>query len=248
MAAQSLLAEHFLQYSQKSQYGSAQEGVMLIELLDQDGVRPIHPSNVGLEVDLSSIHDFMTEQGADPAHMRYLTVGLFPPTSKHAVYKDGYVGGFVDKSTSITGELGLRFPLIALQHDPDKPDPSQLNFYLRHEIAHLLRPEKMPPYNNERLIARLKAASATAASLLLPSAVNMFNRSEIIDALSRGVSVGEYMTSSVACMIGSLAAASMTYGLSFRPYGTMNMFAVEEYKANRFARRHADFQPFTAHA
>ncbi len=75
---------------------------------------------------------------------------------------------------------------------------AQLNSSLRHEIRHLLDKDSEPPYNNERLIGRLKTISAGIAALAVPTAIDMRNTSTMRDTLHAGISPHEYVIGKLA--------------------------------------------------
>ena len=240
----SLLEAQFANFSAHPDYGSAQKGV---QLFDMDADQPISPESVGLAAELDSINDFMATRGAAPEHLKYTTIGLYSPGSSYATIPGTTSGrdGFVSSSHSITGNFGLRFPVIALRHDRSNPDVNRLNFNLRHEIYHLLGTANIAPYNNERLIARLRTISAVVGAVLTPSAVEMPDNSTMINALRAGLSPSEYVGAFAATSLAALAAIAMTYSLTYKPKQVMRAFSPDEYKANRFSRRNRHFQPFS---
>jgi hypothetical protein len=244
MSRASLVEAQFANYSPQPEYGSAEKGVLLF---DMDAKVPITPESVGLSADLGSINDFMVSHGATREHLNYTTIGLFSPGSSDATIPGTTIerGGFVGEDLHITGDVGLRFPVIALRHDSRNPDVNRLNFSLRHEIRHLLGANRTAPYNNERLTARLRAASATIGSLATPLAVAMWAPSVAADALHAGITVGEYTDTLVSGSIGALAAIAMTYGLIAHPRQVMRKLAPGEYSADHFSRKNRHFQPFS---
>lgn len=241
--SQTLLEAQFTHFSTYPHYGTAQEGV---QLFDMDTRTYITPESIGLAGELDSINDFMASRGATPAHLKYTTIGLFSPDSPHADIPGSTTksGGFVGRDLHIYGDAGLRFPVIALEHDSSKPNIGHLNFKLRHEIGHLLDADSEAPYNNERLIARMRAASAAAGALITPSAVDMFNPSTILNALEAGVSRSDYLSVLEVTSLSALAAIAMAYGLTLKPKEVMRVFSPGEYKANYFSVRNSNFQPF----
>jgi len=241
----SLLEAQFANFSTRPDYGTAQEGVLLY---DMDRCEPVTPEDVGLAANLDSINGFMVSRGVDPDHLKYTTIALFGPDSSYGTIPGtpSKRAGFVSDDLHISGgATGLRFPVIALEYDSDNPDIDLLNFNLRHEISHLQDANSLAPYNNERLIARIKAASATIGALVTPSAVDMWNRPTIIDAFRAGIGPVEYTSALGATSLSALAAVAMACGLVYNPHGAMHAFSLCEYKANHFSRKNQHFQPFS---
>lgn len=243
MSQASLLEAQFANFVTRSDYGSAREGVLLF---DMDAGEPTTPENVGLAANLDTINDFAAFHGADPEHLKYTTIGLFGPDSSYATIPGTTIerNGFVGDGLHVTGDVGLRFPLIALRHDSSKPNVRRLNSSLRHEVDHLLRANRTAPYNSEPLIARLKITSAIG-SLVTPLAAAMWDQSVAAEALRAGVSVNEYTSALLSSSIGSLAALTATYGLVAKPQQVMRKFSLSEYRADHFSRKNRHFQPFS---
>jgi hypothetical protein len=234
MSSPTLLEAQFALHFADPEYGTAQEGV---SLFDMDARKMIDPMSVNLTAPLNTINDFMVSNGAAAEHLKYTTIGLYRPESKYA---DGDTTGFVADDLAITGQCGLRFPLIALRHDPNKPDPRALNFNLRHEVYHLLNRNKELSYTDTRLVNRLRATSAMVGTLLTACAANLCYPILTSEETYAGLTTHEYAAGLFATSIGAL----VMLGTALNPAQAIHAVTLEEHRANYFSRRNRHFQPF----
>lgn len=245
MSSPTLLESQFELHSAKPNYGTAQEGVQLFDL---ETVERIEPESVGLSAELDTINHFMVSKGANPEHLKYMTIALFHPESEYGTIPGTNMSrvGFVEEEHTISGECGLRFPIVSLSHDVNAPNPHNLNKTLRHELGHLLAKRSVAPHSDQRLIQRLKTISATASVALAPVTVDMWRPATALHELQSGVGALEYLSGSMVASIGAIVATGMTYGLVHRPDRLMTTLSPSEYMADYFSHRNRDFQPFSA--
>lgn len=226
-------------------YGSAQEG---IRVFDVDEKKFVDPTERGLSIDLDSIEEFVTEQGGNPDHFKYPTIGLYGPNSHYreipGTPKHTIRAGFVNKSLVITeNEGGIRFPNIGLAYGEDISE-SAINHTLRHELGHLLSPERTPLYNRPKLTTRLRMGTYAITSALLTTLPNTLSGENLrylhfVEGYS-ALDLGAVVLGTGAA---ALAGVALTGAMLRNQYGMLASRDKGERQADAFADKHADFNP-----
>ena len=200
-----------------------------------DNPNHIPPS---IRVDSGAVEQFIIENNGNPDHARRTAIGLYAPGSS---WDEEGVRGFCKPEAEWIADEGVRSSIVFMHYDPnrvpDKEYEAQLNFTLRHELGHLLQEYKVPLYERESLATKIR----------LGGVATTLATTETYMALTQTPNVHISPVGAVVTFLGIAVSSLAGMALTSRIGTEIALQAIDsnERDADKFAKKHADFNPIT---
>lgn len=186
-----------------------------------------------LDLNMGATQEFMHGQGVAEGMFARPLIAIESPADLGSSR-----GSLIAKPVIFQKEV--YYPYIKLVVNPDKPEIDRVNNTFRHELRHVLQPDVLPLYGRRK--AR-KMARTVGGVTLGPAILGTL---DIICNPETLADTPLFALPAVALGCGILTCFSSL--AIIKPRQALYMLSLREADANRFARRHQDFNPITLNA
>lgn len=177
-----------------------------------------------LQIDYDHITEYMRDYGLEKSDLAQLLVsvhphGTLPGTSRNA-------RACLYTAPQIHNER-VYYPHIALGVAVAKPNSTDMNDSLRHELRHIIQENSWLPYHQKRWLYSVQATGVVALAGAALAGVEA----------SASHQTALYVMGGGAALLGAISVAS--------PDALLSYFSPQEAEARQFAREHQAFAPIS---
>lgn len=183
-----------------------------------------------IRFDHESIRDFLGEQGVEPKYFQQPFIHIFGAPHDREKRRHGQTVGSIGIKHVVYNDEAY-FPYITMMIDPEKPDIDGANSTLRHELGHFKDGDYETPFYSKpgsSSLVRLMGMSAMMYNYLPSTAAAPSTTTEAVAAVALHSTL----------WLGGTFATVIPQNLS-------HILTPMEIKANRFARKHREFNPIS---